>query len=186
MQRTTYATVTVIAMLGAVTPAQERKAPGRNGQTSARDEMTKQCVEHCRTAADQGGDQVGDKQPMGCMVMMGMQNMNGTPAVKNGSDMQDMAGMNDMPGMSSGQGTSGRASTQHNPSMATSVRELERACGQKIDPRTAPKSTFNGKTYYFCTPEDKTRFDQSPAQFVDERSRQERREDASPPRRRRC
>lgn len=65
MQRTTYATVIVIAMLGAVTPAQERKAPGRHGQTSARDEMTKQCVEHCRTAADQGGDQAGDKQPMG-------------------------------------------------------------------------------------------------------------------------
>lgn len=183
MNKTTHALATfaTVALLGGVAVAQQPQASGPSGQTLPRDEMMKQCIEHCRAAAAQSGNQTDDKQPMGCMAMMGMQNMKGTPEVKNGSGMQDMPAMRDMPGMASGmQGNSAPAATQHNPRMATSVRELERACGQKVDPRTAPKSTFNRKTYYFCTPEDKTRFDQSPAEVVDERSRWEPREEAAP------
>src|SRR5437762_10924172 len=39
-------------------------------------------------------------------------------------------------------------------------------CGMNIDPATAPKSAFNGVTYYFCSDDDKKTFDAAPGKFV--------------------
>src|SRR5256885_7437873 len=40
-------------------------------------------------------------------------------------------------------------------------------CGMAVDPATAPKSVFKGKTYYFCSDDDKKIFDSAPDKFVD-------------------
>jgi len=40
-------------------------------------------------------------------------------------------------------------------------------CGMIVDPKTAAaKADYKGKTYYFCSREDKDRFEKSPAQFL--------------------
>jgi YHS domain-containing protein len=40
-------------------------------------------------------------------------------------------------------------------------------CGMKIDPKTAAaKSVYAGKTYYFCTKEDKAQFDKDPEKYL--------------------
>jgi len=40
-------------------------------------------------------------------------------------------------------------------------------CGMIVDPKTAAaKSDYKGKTYYFCSREDKDRFDKAPSQYV--------------------
>lgn len=40
-------------------------------------------------------------------------------------------------------------------------------CGMKIDPKTAAgKSTYDGKTYYFCSADEKAKFDKDPEKYV--------------------
>jgi putative intracellular protease/amidase/YHS domain-containing protein len=39
-------------------------------------------------------------------------------------------------------------------------------CGMNVDPATAPKSVFKGKTYYFCSEDDKKTFDAAPDKVV--------------------
>jgi putative intracellular protease/amidase/YHS domain-containing protein len=53
---------------------------------------------------------------------------------------------------------------------ATPVSSAEHSicpvCGMAVDPATAPKSVFKGKTYYFCSDDDKKTFDAAPDKFV--------------------
>ncbi len=47
------------------------------------------------------------------------------------------------------------------------MMEKDPVCGMEIDPVTATqKSIYMGKTYYFCTPEDKMAFDKEPDCYV--------------------
>ena len=39
-------------------------------------------------------------------------------------------------------------------------------CSMAIDPGNAPKTVYNGKTYYFCSANHKAAFDAAPADFV--------------------
>jgi P-type Cu+ transporter len=39
-------------------------------------------------------------------------------------------------------------------------------CGMSIDPNDAESSTHQGKTYYFCSEDCKTKFDKQPAQYA--------------------
>jgi putative intracellular protease/amidase/YHS domain-containing protein len=39
-------------------------------------------------------------------------------------------------------------------------------CDMDVDPASAPKSVFRGKTYYFCSPADKNTFDSAPEKFA--------------------
>lgn len=40
-------------------------------------------------------------------------------------------------------------------------------CGMMIDEKTAAgKSEYQGKTYYFCAPVCKTRFDENPQKYL--------------------
>jgi YHS domain-containing protein len=40
-------------------------------------------------------------------------------------------------------------------------------CGMKIDPKTAAgKSVYAGKTYHFCSADEKAKFDKEPAKYV--------------------
>lgn len=45
------------------------------------------------------------------------------------------------------------------------VRDV--VCGMDVDPNTGPAtSEYQGKTYYFCGPACKKRFDADPARYV--------------------
>ena len=50
--------------------------------------------------------------------------------------------------------------------VSTEAKPLCAVCGMDIDPAAAPKSVFNGKTYYFCMAAHKERFDSAPASFA--------------------
>ena len=40
-------------------------------------------------------------------------------------------------------------------------------CGMEVDPATAPaQATYAGKTYYFCTLEEKEQFEKDPGKYV--------------------
>src|SRR5437868_12303483 len=50
--------------------------------------------------------------------------------------------------------------------VSTAEHPLCAVCGMDVDPATAPKSVFKGKTYYFCSDDDKKTFDAAPDKFV--------------------
>jgi putative intracellular protease/amidase/YHS domain-containing protein len=50
--------------------------------------------------------------------------------------------------------------------ISTAGRKICPLCGMNVDPATAPKSIYKGKTYYFCSEDDKKTFDAAPDKFV--------------------
>jgi putative intracellular protease/amidase/YHS domain-containing protein len=50
--------------------------------------------------------------------------------------------------------------------VSTAEHPLCPVCGMDVDPKTAPKSVFKGKTYYFCSGDDKKTFDAVPDKFA--------------------
>lgn len=45
--------------------------------------------------------------------------------------------------------------------------ERDVVCGMQVDPaKAAGKSEYNGKTYYFCSPICKKKFDANPSQYT--------------------
>ncbi len=45
--------------------------------------------------------------------------------------------------------------------------EKDPVCGMEVEPKTAiAKSTYQGKTYYFCSMEDKQAFDKEPQRYI--------------------
>ena len=49
--------------------------------------------------------------------------------------------------------------------VSTAEHPLCPVCGMDVDVKTAPKSVFKGKTYYFCSDADKKSFDSAPDKF---------------------
>lgn len=50
---------------------------------------------------------------------------------------------------------------------AAAAKVTDPVCGMKIDPATAAaKSVHAGKTYYFCSKEEKAKFDKDPAAYL--------------------
>ena len=50
--------------------------------------------------------------------------------------------------------------------VSTAEHPLCPVCGMDVDPATAPKSVFKGRTYYFCSDDDKKTFDAVPEKFA--------------------
>jgi len=50
---------------------------------------------------------------------------------------------------------------------STAEHPLCPVCGMDVDPKTDPKSVYKGKTYYFCSDDDKKTFDSAPDKFAD-------------------
>jgi YHS domain-containing protein len=40
-------------------------------------------------------------------------------------------------------------------------------CGMAVDPATAPKTTYNGRTYFFMNEDHKQQFEANPQAYVD-------------------
>jgi P-type Cu+ transporter len=55
-------------------------------------------------------------------------------------------------------------SEQREPSAAATERDP--VCGMFVDPKTAPKSQFEDHTFYFCSLEDKAKFDKDPGSYA--------------------
>jgi len=54
-----------------------------------------------------------------------------------------------------------KKATEKTPSQAT-----DPVCGMTVDTKTADKSVYKGKTYYFCAPDEKKEFDKDPTKYV--------------------
>ena len=50
--------------------------------------------------------------------------------------------------------------------VSTAEHPLCPVCGMDADPKSSPKSVFGGKTYYFCSDDDKKTFDAAPDKFI--------------------
>jgi Cu+-exporting ATPase len=51
---------------------------------------------------------------------------------------------------------------RHDPS-----KMVDPVCGMDVDPATAAgKSVYKGKTYYFCSKDEKDQFDKDPEKFL--------------------
>ncbi len=44
--------------------------------------------------------------------------------------------------------------------------EKDPVCGMTVDPKTAVKSEYQGRTYYFCSQGCKASFDKDPGKYV--------------------
>jgi putative intracellular protease/amidase/YHS domain-containing protein len=53
------------------------------------------------------------------------------------------------------------------PPVSTAAHPICPVCWMDVDPKTAASSAFQAKTYYFCMPSHKQRFDSAPAKFLD-------------------
>jgi YHS domain-containing protein len=52
--------------------------------------------------------------------------------------------------------------------------EIDPVCGMEVDPKTATwKSTYQGKTYYFCSSGCKEDFDKDPQRYVNKKGHNE-------------
>ena len=49
---------------------------------------------------------------------------------------------------------------------ANTAQVVDPVCGMKVDPKAAPTSVHAGKTYYFCSKEDKAKFDKNPGAYL--------------------
>jgi Cu+-exporting ATPase len=43
---------------------------------------------------------------------------------------------------------------------------VDPVCGMTVDPKTADKSVYKGKTYYFCSRSEKQQFDKTPEKYL--------------------
>jgi putative intracellular protease/amidase/YHS domain-containing protein len=43
---------------------------------------------------------------------------------------------------------------------------IDPVCGMAVDPKRSPSSQYQGKTYYFCNPDEKVAFDAHPERYV--------------------
>jgi putative intracellular protease/amidase/YHS domain-containing protein len=50
---------------------------------------------------------------------------------------------------------------------STDAHPLCPVCWMDVDPKTAPKSGYQGRSYYFCMPEHKALFDATPGRYLD-------------------
>ena len=64
------------------------------------------------------------------------------------------------PAMESMEEQKGKATEQQSKEVKDPV------CLMKVDPKSAEKSVYKGKTYYFCSKEDKEAFEKSPEKYL--------------------
>ncbi len=50
--------------------------------------------------------------------------------------------------------------------VSTDAHPICPVCEMEVDPATSLHEAHNGRTYYFCSPDDQKRFDVSPDRFV--------------------
>ena len=165
--------VALIIPMGLLAQADKSEnAPKKDHGMMGMQEMMKSCREHCqqtsasvdkvltslreakasndparmRAAIDEAEKPLGMMQEhmSMCMKMMNMMHGQGMGNMQGGMmDHGKMHGNKDAAAMA-----------------------VDPVCGMKVDPKTAPSATYQGKTYYFCSAGEKTRFEKDPASFL--------------------
>jgi YHS domain-containing protein len=64
--------------------------------------------------------------------------------------------------MGGGMMGSGTAGTEKK----AAAKVVDPVCGMEVDSATAPSMTYKGKTYYFCSEDDKAKFEKNPEQYL--------------------
>jgi YHS domain-containing protein len=49
---------------------------------------------------------------------------------------------------------------------AEPAQATDPVCGMTVDTKTAEKTAYKGKTYYFCSPDEKKDFEKDPTKYV--------------------
>jgi Cu+-exporting ATPase len=144
--------------------AQKPAEKAKPGQAMSMDEMKKGCREHCqamRTKSQQTSAMIEDARRSGDSAKMkaaleeaqkrlGEMNEHMNACMKS---MGMMGMMGDMQGMMSG-GT------------APAAKAVDPVCGMSVDRATAPKADYKGQTYYFCSADDKAKFEKEPTKYL--------------------
>jgi YHS domain-containing protein len=60
----------------------------------------------------------------------------------------------------------GAADNQTKNDKRAEAKVIDPVCGMTVDPKTAEKSIYKGKTYYFCARSEKEAFEKSPEKYV--------------------
>lgn len=55
-------------------------------------------------------------------------------------------------------------------SAPVAAKVVDPVCGMEVDTADAPKATYAGKTYYFCSEDDKAKFQKNPQQYLGKKS----------------
>ena len=85
---------------------------------------------------------------------------------KTTSEAENNEGANEMPGMTDEK--AGQAGKKQSKEVKDPV------CSMTVDPKTAEKSVYKGKTYYFCSKDDKKAFEKSPDKYLKEQKSEKR------------
>ncbi len=56
--------------------------------------------------------------------------------------------------------------TRGTATSATAQEAIDPVCGMKVDPKSAPHATHQGKTYSFCSEEDRQKFLKEPGKYI--------------------
>lgn len=176
--RLAFLSVGVVLLLGvaALTLGDEK---AQKGQPMSMDDMMKNCREHhasemkahdgaaaalarakqansmdeMRKGIEQAEKSLGEMKNHMSMCMGMMDKMGGM----RGS-MMGGKGMMGEKGMMGG----GMMSSEKK----AAAKVTDPVCGMEVDPKTAASASYNGKTYYFCSPEDKAKFEKNPEQYI--------------------
>ena len=154
----------------------EEKQEKKSGEMSSMHGMMKECHAHCEETASSLGEmrkslaearESNDpvkmraaieqaEKPLGRMQehMSMCKNMMNMMGMMHGEGMGEMEG-GGMMGHGAMHGSKDAANTAVDP-----------VCGMKVDPKTAPSATYQGKTYYFCSAAEKARFENDPESFL--------------------
>ena len=52
----------------------------------------------------------------------------------------------------------------------SSAKVVDPVCGMEVEMANAPTTTYKGKTYYFCSEDDKAKFLKNPEQYANKKS----------------
>lgn len=166
----------------AVAQQGQQQSPTEGKPQMSMDGMMKGCRDHCqRTSASmkslaqsiEQAKQSNDPAKMRAALDQAQKPLNDmTEHMSMCMNMMDMmermhgkGGKEGMGGMMSG-GHMGMMQGQQELKFAASVAELDKLCGTRPDPKTAPRATYQGRTYYFCSDDDRAAFQKNPAKYV--------------------
>jgi YHS domain-containing protein len=63
-------------------------------------------------------------------------------------------------------GMTGSAMSGKSSGATAAAKAVDPVCHMEVDPANAPKATYNGKTYYFCSEAEKEQFEKNPGAYV--------------------
>ncbi len=53
------------------------------------------------------------------------------------------------------------------------AKAVDPVCGMAVDPKTAEKAVYKGKTYYFCARSERQEFEKNPEKYVSKEKKKE-------------